>query len=177
MSNVTILKGGPANPGFGGAVVADQKTILGSGTERDPLKTGETSGGPFVGSDVGIGPAHLVGEPVYTNGSGDQEPAKGDSAATSSVAGIISSFPTFSDPTAPFLVQPSGVLTLTTAQWDAVAGTSGGLTPGTVYYLSQTTAGHIITTPAGTPGLVTTQLGQALSATRLLIQIGVPIPH
>ena len=177
MSNTTILKGGAPNTGYGGAVVADQKTILGSGTERDPLKTGALSGGPFVGTDVGIGPAHSIGEPVYTDSSGNQEPAKGDSISTSFVAGIISSFPTLADPTAPFLVQPSGVLELTAAEWDAVAGTSGGLTIGAQYYISQTTAGHLITAPSSTPGLVTTQVGQALTRTKMLIQIGVPILH
>ncbi len=33
-------------------------------------------------------------------------------------------------------VQHAGTVTLTTAQWDLVTGGSGGLTPGSPYYLS-----------------------------------------
>jgi hypothetical protein len=42
-----------------------------------------------------------------------------------------------------FTVAVSGPMALSTAQWDAVAGTSGGLIPGTKYYLSASVAGTI----------------------------------
>jgi hypothetical protein len=42
-----------------------------------------------------------------------------------------------------FTVAVSGPIVLSTAQWDAVAGTSGGLIPGTKYYLSASIPGSI----------------------------------
>lgn len=59
-----------------------------------------------------------------------------------------------------------GPVTLTAAQWDAIAGTSGGLTAGTVYYLSRVTAGHIV---AGAPGVIDVIIGVAISTTTLMV--------
>jgi Collagen triple helix repeat (20 copies) len=131
----------------------------------------------FVGSAVNIGPLRVVGMPVYTTDpGGDQDPAEGDSASTSFVAGVIASFPSFAHPSDPYLVKYAGPLELTVAQWQARTG-GVGLATGAIYYLSQGAAGDLITSPANTPGLVTVQIGQALSPTVLLIQIGVPIVH
>jgi hypothetical protein len=44
-------------------------------------------------------------------------------------------------------VETSGMVTLTTDQWDAVTGGKGGLIPGTAYYLSTTQPGHLTDTP------------------------------
>ena len=59
-----------------------------------------------------------------------------------------------------------GPVTLTTDQWDAVAGTSGGLHAGTVYYLSRVTPGHIV---AGAPGVINVIIGVAISTTTLMV--------
>lgn len=68
-------------------------------------------------------------------------------------------------------IQYAGPLTLTTAQWDRVTGESGGLTPGELYYLSNT-AGML----SQTPGDNIVQVGRAVSATTMLIQIQYPLP-
>jgi hypothetical protein len=66
-------------------------------------------------------------------------------------------------------VATAGSMTATTAQWDAVAGTSGGLVANTTYWLSTATAGSITSTPPST-GWVQ-PVGIAASAT--VLRIGV----
>ena len=68
--------------------------------------------------------------------------------------------------------QFAGPLTLTAAEWDALTGDSGGLTPGVPYYVSQGTAGKLTKT-APVSGLKA-PVGIAENATTLLIQISYP---
>jgi hypothetical protein len=68
-----------------------------------------------------------------------------------------------------------GVLTATTAQWDAVAGTTGGLTPGTVYFLGAATAGTLTSTAPSTTGQFVVRVGRAISSTKLDLMIMAPI--
>lgn len=68
-------------------------------------------------------------------------------------------------------IQYAGPLTLTTAQWDRVTGQTGGLTPGSLYYLSNT-AGMIGTSP----GDNIVQVGRAMSETTMQILIQYPLP-
>jgi hypothetical protein len=70
-------------------------------------------------------------------------------------------------------VQSGSPMTLTTAEWDAITGGSGGLTRGAPYYLS-TTTGRITTTPPVGSGNFVTPIGIATSATDLVIQLGFP---
>jgi len=70
------------------------------------------------------------------------------------------------------LVKYSGPIHLTTAQWDVVTGQTGGLTRGSIYFLSSATAGRLTTTAPSSEGDFVTQCGIALSATDLMIQIG-----
>lgn len=57
-----------------------------------------------------------------------------------------------------FEVTIVGEITLSTAQWDAVAGTTGGLTPNNVYYTSPSVAGEITSTePALKNRMITAQ--------------------
>ena len=63
-----------------------------------------------------------------------------------------------------FILTPAGLLELSTAAWDTVAGTTGGLTAGADYFLSDT-AGALAATPASERFLV----GTALSPTVLLV--------
>jgi hypothetical protein len=65
-----------------------------------------------------------------------------------------------------FTVAVSGPIVLSTVQWDAVAGTSGGLTPGAKYYLSASTAGTITNIE---PGTSQTILQAVTSTTALLL--------
>lgn len=61
----------------------------------------------------------------------------------------------------------AGPLTLSAAAWDLITGDSGGLVPGTTYFLSPTTAGRL-TNDASIGRLA---VGDALSATTLLLRI------
>ncbi len=67
-------------------------------------------------------------------------------------------------------IQVAGILTLTTAEWDAVAGTTGGLSPGSTYYVSGT-AGALTATKPATTGDTQLRAGVALSSTKLLLQM------
>lgn len=73
------------------------------------------------------------------------------------------------------LTRFDGPLELTAAQWDAIAGTSGGLTVGATYYVSAATKGLLTGTAPLTPNYVA-PVGIALSATIMLISGPVPIP-
>lgn len=72
------------------------------------------------------------------------------------------------------LLQYGGLLTLETAQWDAIAGTSGGLAKDTLYYVSPTTAGHITSTAPSAGGQFIQAVGFAVSAKSLMIAFNRP---
>jgi len=60
----------------------------------------------------------------------------------------------------------AGPVTLTPAEWDAIAGTTGGLARNTWYYISATTPGHITATPSAN-----TAVGFALSNKTLFVSL------
>lgn len=78
-------------------------------------------------------------------------------------------------------IQPGGagsvitgsVMTATTDEWDIVLNTSGGLAPGSAYYLSPT-LGRLTLTPDHTSG-ISVLIGFALSSTKMRLFIGNPI--
>lgn len=63
-------------------------------------------------------------------------------------------------------VRYAGPVTLTTEEWDAVAGTTGGLARNVWYYLSAATAGHI--TAAASANVA---VGYAISPTTLFVAL------
>lgn len=65
-----------------------------------------------------------------------------------------------------------GRLTGSTAEWDAITGQTGGLTPGSKYYVSPTTAGMLTTTPPTVDGHVLAPVGTAKSATEFEVSMG-----
>ncbi len=70
-------------------------------------------------------------------------------------------------------IQISGLVTLSTAQWDSQTSGSGGLTPGTYYYTR--TGGGMQTTPNSSgAGVAPALVGLAISATQLLLMINPP---
>jgi hypothetical protein len=71
------------------------------------------------------------------------------------------------------LIQYAGTVELTTAQWDAVTGGSGGLTEGDAYYVSDTDGMLTSTAPGGLDSV--TVVGIAQSPTLLLLQIAFPV--
>lgn len=153
----------------------DQQTVLGNGTAEFPLRLGPTSGGSagatgdtqfvaqFSGTRVLGAPAYVTGG-VPTVGISQVGPASAASSGLAEVVGVVSALQVGAAVT----VRVVGEVELTTSQWDAVTGQSGGLTPGRVYYLS-TVAGHLTTTAPSAGGTFRVAVGTAISATRLLL--------
>lgn len=112
----------------------------------------------------------VICAPVYSDANDGFKKAKADALGTSVVVGLVSQSPSISNG-ASGTVGTSGILTATTAQWDAVTGQSGGLTFNTRYYLDPTTAGKITTTAPTTVGQSVVEIGVAISTTELKISI------
>lgn len=66
-------------------------------------------------------------------------------------------------------IQTDGNLTATASEWDSVTGQTGGLTPNATYFVSNSTAGLLTTTPP-TTGYVQS-IGLAVSETTMKIKI------
>jgi hypothetical protein len=99
--------------------------------------------------------------------------AKADASGTVQVVGLVRATSITNAQSGS--VQMSAVLVATAAQWDAVAGTTGGLVAGTVYYLDPTTAGKMTATTPTTAGQFVVRLGIALSTTDFDISIQPPM--
>lgn len=98
---------------------------------------------------------------------------KADAAATSRVIGIATSPGGDGDHVRVTYVGP---VVLATADWDAVAGTSGGLTPQTAYYLSAATAGHITSTkPSSFGANQVVPIGYGIASNALMLTSLFPI--
>ncbi|HEY6025852.1 MAG TPA: capsid cement protein [Pseudolabrys sp.] len=112
-----------------------------------------------------------AGSPVYMSAAASFGLAVATSFAAALAVGFV---PSDIASAASGSVQTSGVLTLTTAQWDARTGGSGGLTFGTPYYLD-VTAGKMTATAPSAVGQFVTLLGVALSTTQLRLLIQPPV--
>jgi hypothetical protein len=123
----------------------------------------------------GNGSTVVIGNIVYATGtSGTFNLAEANSsAATAKPIGFVQ--PTSITASSTGNIVTGGVMTASTAQWDAVNGSSGGLTVGSVYYLSPSTAGAITTTAPSTTGQWVVRVGVALSSTQLQINFGPPV--
>jgi hypothetical protein len=146
-------------------IVSGQVEQLQSG---DVLDAAVEGGGNYILTNNESG-AIVIGAPVYSQAVDAVKKAKADSLSTAVVVGLVSDTSIANG--ASGNIKLGGVLTATTAQWDAVAGTTGGLTFNTLYFLSASTAGQITATAPTTVGQVVTQIGVALSTTELLIAI------
>lgn len=103
----------------------------------------------------------IAGNAVYASSATQVDKAAANADATAKPIGLataaISSAASGS-------VQTSGIITLTTGQWDALCGTTGGLTFGTTYFLSAT-AGLLTSTAPSTSGYYVVPVIEALSTT------------
>jgi hypothetical protein len=122
------------------------------------------------------------GTPVYLSASGAMDLAKADNATTAECIGLAW-LPSAQSPPAAVpsgtqgLAQEVDSLTLTTAQWDAVTGGSGGLTPGARYFVSQTVAGRLVlgASIGSTAGTFDVSVGRATSSTTMRLRVADPI--
>jgi len=115
-----------------------------------------------------------IGAPVYVKSNGHVDLAKADASSTTRVAGLVFDAAGIATTVSGNIIS-DGILTATTGQWDAIAGTSGGLTPGTVYYLSAATAGLLTATAPSTATQFVEPVGIALSATQMALLLSEPI--
>lgn len=147
--------------------------VLGSDGRPQQLQSGDTVGAFETGQVTQTAAATLIaGNAVYNDAAGSVQKGRANAAGTSKLLGLataaISSAATGT-------IQVNGVLALTTGEWDALAGTTGGLTAGTTYYLSAATAGLLTATAPSTVSQLVVVVGVALSTTELNIKISEPI--
>ncbi len=133
---------------------------VGGGASLEVTKTNDNAG------------SLTIGMPVYAKANGNVDKARANAISTSEVLGLAAA--TIAT-TASGGIQTAGTLTATTGEWDAVTGQTGGLTPGSIYYLDPATAGLLTTTAPTTAGQVRLRVGLAHSTTELEIRIGEPI--
>lgn len=153
--------------------------VIGADGRPQQLQAGDTLQATVTGGEQqqltnGNAGAIVVGSPVYITTNDTCDKAQANAAGTKEVRGLVSQAPSIGAGLTG-AVQLAGVLALTTAQWDAVAGTSGGLTANTPYFLDPATAGKITSTPPTTVGQYIVELGTALSTTELDVDVGRPI--
>jgi len=113
------------------------------------------------------------GTPVYAATGTTVKRGQANAKATATVVGLVYDASVAAGATGS--IAQSGILTGTTAQWDAVAGTSGGLAVGAYYFLDAANAGRITATPPTTAGQVNVCIGSALSSTELEVDVELPI--
>jgi len=109
-----------------------------------------------------------AGNPVYLNGSSAFYCNGAASQSQATAIGILTANVANG---APIVGVFGGLVTLPTATWDIATGGSGGLTAGHYYYVAPNGVGddRLSDGPPITTGQYVTRIGQAISATELLI--------
>lgn len=111
----------------------------------------------------------VIGTPVYVSSADTVKKAKADAVGTKDVIGLVYDASITNGVAGGVIL--NNVLTATTTQWDAVAGTTGGLTAGTTYFLSPATAGLLTETAPTAVGQYVVPVGIGLSTTEMKIVI------
>ena len=100
---------------------------------------------------------------MFASAAGSINKAQANAAGTSVVVGMVYDVSIAAAAVGNYAV--AGFMTATTTQWDAVAGTTGGLAAGTRYFLDPTTAGKMTATVPTTVGQTIVVIGIGLSTT------------
>lgn len=151
--------------------MAIKKPLVLTAGEIEQLQAGDTLDIDTSSNNISLlnssGGAFIPGQVVYSSAAGAIDKADADGDATSKVIGLAkAAIPDASSG----LVVTDGAMSLTTAEWDAIAGTTGGLAFGTIYYLSDAAGLLTATAPTASPKrVVKTLIG--LSTTIGLVQI------
>jgi hypothetical protein len=135
-----------------------------------PTVAGNPGTQPMINGEASSIP---IGTPVYVSASGTVKKAKADAFNTSVVVGLVQDTSIASSATGKIAIAPE-VLTATTGQWDAVAGTTGGLAFGTIYYVSPTTAGQLTSVKPTIGGQFVMLVGVGLSSTEMAVRLEGP---
>jgi hypothetical protein len=117
--------------------------------------------------------ALTAGMVVYASGAGAAKRAQANAASTAGIVGVWMDASTAASSSGNYAA--GGVATATTTQWDAVAGTTGGLAANTLYYLDPATPGKMTSTAPTTVGQLVVIVGRALSTTELELLLELPI--
>jgi hypothetical protein len=144
--------------------------------QLQPGDTTQTAAATYTSRSVTNGEASnaiVIGAPVYASAADTVKRAQANAKATSKLAGLGLDASFAAGATGNIIT--GGILVATTTQWDAVAGTTGGLTFGTNYFLDPANPGKITSTPPTTVGQCNVLVGIALSTTELELQIEPPI--
>lgn len=150
--------------------MAQKKPLVLNNGQTEQLQPGDYIGNVDQLQQLnGNAGALVIGTPVYSSANDTVDKAKGDAVGTVNVIGLVADTSIAS--AASGAIQTEGILAASTAQWDAVAGTTGGLTKDTIYYLDSANAGKITATAPSTVGHFVKQIGTAISTTELLISI------
>lgn len=153
--------------------MAIKKPLVITAGQIEQLQTGDNIDlGNVVTRTNGNAGAMVVGEIVYASNATSVDKAQADAQPTVRVMGLVV---TGGAAAASVDVKTEGIVTLTTGEWDAVFGTTGGLTPGATYFLSEATAGEGTETAPTAAGDFVVRVGHALSDTELEIDIQQPI--
>jgi hypothetical protein len=155
--------------------MANRKPLVINGGQIEQLQSGDTLDVPasapqtasVVNDNAG---AIVIGTPVYVSGAGAVDKAKADASGTKDVVGLVRDASI--DPSASGEIVLNGLLTATTGEWDAVTGGTGGLTPGSRYFLDPDTAGMLTDTAPDEVGDFVCPVGIALSTTELMVDLG-----
>lgn len=154
--------------------MALRKPLVQNAGEIQQLQTGDTLDAPQSGGDIVVQTNNetspiVICTPVYNDGSDTVKKASAAATGTSTVLGLVYTSPSITNGTSgSILIQ--GILSATTLQWDAVAGTSGGLTAGVRYYLSSST-GLISATAPSVNGQYIVEIGIAISTTEMKVNV------
>ena len=115
-----------------------------------------------------------IGQPVYIYAADSVKLAKANATGTKDVIGLVGDA-SITNGTSGSIQMNGDLVAAATSSWDTIAGTSGGLTPNTKYYLSTATFGYLTATPPSTVGQYVCQVGIAISTTEMKIHITAPI--
>lgn len=115
----------------------------------------------------------VIGQPVYIDVNNHVDLAQANDQTTVQVLGLVKDTSIASGGTGD--IQTDGILTATTGQWDAVAGTTGGLNWGFRYFLDPANPGKLTEIAPSVAGDFVVRIGVAISTTELEISINPPI--
>lgn len=158
--------------------MATRKALVMNAGRIEQLQSGDTIDADLAEVDLiqmdnGNAGTISICQAVYISGNDEVDLAQADAAGTMDMVGLVKDATIAT--AANGSIQTDGVLSATTGQWDAVAGTTGGLTAGTIYYLDPDTAGKITSTAPDAVGDYVVQLGRGISTTEMEISICDPI--
>lgn len=158
--------------------MAARKPLVINGGQIEQLQSGDTLDASVSEVDVisktnDNGSPIVIGNVVYQKSDGDVDLARANAQGTVQVLGLVRDASIAA--AAAGLIQTDGILTATTGEWDAITGGSGGLTPGSPYYVSSATAGLLTTTAPSSAGTFVVRIGLASSSTSMDISVEPPI--